>query len=215
MKIILNEGHINTVCLLEAMKEGFSIETLKSLPSFAKKRAYCKQMLGNSIGKGSSREVYQIDDEKILKLAMNNKGIAQNEVEADWGLQNYGVVPKLFDSDDDGLFIIAEYVLPAKEADFQHCFNMNFNDFCRFIAGCCNLYLSKPIRYGLDSKTVTNLCNSNQQLYSFMMYITDYQPPYGDVTAIRNYGLTQRNNQPTIVLLDSGLNNEVWNDFYK
>lgn len=215
MKLILNENHVKVVCLLEAMKEGFSVETLKTLSSFAKKRAYCKDMLGFPIGKGSSREVYQINDEKVLKLAINNKGISQNEVEADWGMQNYGVVPKLFETDYDDIFIISEYVLPAKEQDFQHCFNMSFTEFCRFVAGCNNMFSSKQLKFGFDKNTIYKLCENNHQLNSFMMYITDYQPPYGDMSRIENYGLTQRNNVPTIVLLDSGLNDDVWKQHYK
>lgn len=63
--------------LFEAAMDGFSLEQLSNIRSFRDRLAYCKQMLGPSIGKGSSRIVFQIDDEKVLKLAMNGKGVAQ------------------------------------------------------------------------------------------------------------------------------------------
>lgn len=40
-------------------------------------------MLGNPIGNGSSRMVFQISDERVLKVAKNAKGIAQNEAEGE------------------------------------------------------------------------------------------------------------------------------------
>lgn len=61
------------------MMDGFSFETLTSLSSYKKRIAYCKQMLGQPIGNGSSRIVFQISDERVLKVAKNQKGIAQNE----------------------------------------------------------------------------------------------------------------------------------------
>ena len=54
---------------------------LDEIRSFRGRFKYCTEHLWNAIGKGSSRAVFQIDDEKILKLAINNKGIMQNTAE--------------------------------------------------------------------------------------------------------------------------------------
>ena len=78
-KIIINENQIKQ--LKEAINYGFSFERLKQISSFNGKMRFCKEFLGDSIGRGSSRLVFQIDDEWVLKLAMNSKGIAQNEEE--------------------------------------------------------------------------------------------------------------------------------------
>ena len=45
--------------------------------------------------------------------------------------------------------------------------------------------------------------------------MTDYQVPIGDMIRIGNYGMTNRSGQPQIVLLDSGLNDYVWDKYYK
>ena len=56
---------------------GFNMKTLISLPSFAKRLQYCMQYL-KKIGAGSSRVVFAVDNEKVLKVAKNEKGIEQN-----------------------------------------------------------------------------------------------------------------------------------------
>lgn len=45
--------------------------------------------------------------------------------------------------------------------------------------------------------------------------MTDYQPPYGDLIRIQNYGMVNRNNKPEIVLLDAGLTEQTYNEYYK
>jgi mRNA-degrading endonuclease RelE of RelBE toxin-antitoxin system len=65
--------------LLEDYPTSWSIEEFKKLNSFNARIKYCNQHL-TRISSGSSRVVYKIDDEKVLKLAKNKKGLAQNEV---------------------------------------------------------------------------------------------------------------------------------------
>lgn len=40
----------------------------------------------------------------VLKIAKNKKGLAQNRIEADRGIQQYGIVARVFDFDDDNSF---------------------------------------------------------------------------------------------------------------
>ena len=77
---------------------------------------YCREMLGEPIGNGSSRIVFQIDDETVLKLAKNNAGIAQNMEEIKIGL-NSGLefVPKVFNGSDEKNFKTRLRVLRAEE----------------------------------------------------------------------------------------------------
>lgn len=220
-KLHINENQLKIVVeklmINEAMLDDFSLDTMKSLTSFNAKLKYCKQMLGYPIGKGSSRIVFQIDDEKVLKLAYNNKGVAQNEVEADWGAQGYGVLPTLFENDDDGEYIITEYVLPAKLKDFQQCLGITFQEFIDFITVRYNAYCRNGLQKhtNMSNERFEELCENNEWLDNFQDYQSSYGLPYGDLTMIQNYGMTIRNGEAIIVLLDSGLNDQVWNTHYK
>lgn len=200
----------------EAMDDTFSLDELTSLPSFNAKMKYCTQHLGKPIGKGSSRVTFQIDDEKVLKLAWNSKGVAQNTEEE----RAYGddIFPQVFQSDDNGSWLVSEFVLPANAKDFKHCFGITFDDFTRFIMGCgAHRFGDSRFRwYSMPYNEWERLLENNEDLASFDDYIGNYGTVViGDMTRICNYGLTQRNGEPHIVLLDSGLTDYVWNNFYK
>ena len=100
MKIILNEKQeqiLKKEALKEAVGFGFSIEYMKRLPSLKKRYEYCVEYLGKPVGRGSSRVVFQYNDDIVIKLALNGKGIAQNEAEYD-KLCDYSldVFPKVY-----------------------------------------------------------------------------------------------------------------------
>ena len=206
--------------LNEAADNQFSTEELSNLRYFKERYNYCVEHLGQPQGKGSSRVCFQIDDEKILKLAWNNKGIAQNENENDYYLDNIGIVPHTYDSDDNELWIISEYVLPARQRDFKECLGLTFYDFVKFIRSSCawreNYTRAEQGAYGdyiysLDE--YSDMCE-NEDLQPFDEYIGDYRPPESDLTRLCNYGMTMRNGHPTIVLLDAGLSQEIWDNYY-
>lgn len=222
--IIINESQLDVIAksLNEAALPSFSLEELSKIQSFRGKQQYCVQNLGKAIGNGSSRQVFQIDDEKVLKLAKNNKGLAQNEYEGqdDYYKESLSIFPKVFDKADDYSWLISEYVLPAKEKDFQHCLGMSFNEWCSVIRAIeinCRyqvkqLFWVKPI----ENEKLWELCDNNETVYEFNDYIGSYDTAsVGDLYVIQNYGLALRNNQPQIIILDSGLSEEIWNTHYR
>jgi predicted nuclease with TOPRIM domain len=100
---------------------GFDIKELKNIRSFAGRIKYINQHL-KKIGVGSARIVYQIDNDTVLKLAKNKKGIAQNDVEGDWGLhQMYpDILPELIDKDeDDDLWIIKKFAKKSRRKNLN------------------------------------------------------------------------------------------------
>ena len=68
----------------------------------------------------------------------------------------------------------------------------------------------------MDEEKYIELLDNNEDLLAFDDYIGNYGSiVIGDMCRICNYGLTQRNGEATIVLLDSGLSEDVWNTYYK
>ena len=66
----------------------------------------------------------------------------------------------------------------------------------------------------IDSEKLWELCETNETINEFNDYIGSYDVGIGDLYAIRNYGLTQRDNEPQIVILDSGLSDDIYNTYY-
>ena len=203
--------------LQEAADEHFSLEELSAIQSFTGRFNYCTQHLGKHIGKGSSRATFQIDDEKVLKLAWNNKGMGQNITE----MQTYtaSIFPNVYDYDENGKWIISEFVLPAKSQDFKHCFGMTFQQFASFISASGKYRFGGRYWNAMPENEWISYLENNEELSEFDEYIGNYGnhsfTPVGDMTRLCNYGLTHRNGEATIVLLDSGLSEDVWNTYYQ
>ena len=79
-KIIVTEAQYMKIINEMAYPFSFNMDEFKMLKTFAARIKYCQARL-QRISSGSSRIVYKIDSEKVLKLAKNRKGIAQNEAE--------------------------------------------------------------------------------------------------------------------------------------
>ena len=220
-RIIITEKQENIIkqnILKEAIGFGFSFGYLKSLKSFQEKLEYCRHYLGVHIGNGSSRVCFQLDDEKIIKLAYNRKGIAQNEQEFNFSQENIvDVTPRVFPelSDiDNYTYIVSEYVLPATDEDFEHICGCDFTTFTYVIRKVESWYdPRKPCKWFSD-EDVEQLRNDSEDINEFATYVENYQPSTGDMMRLSSYGMVLRNGQPCIVLLDSGLTDEIYNKFY-
>lgn len=96
---LLLENDITTP-VTEDYPTSFDMDFFKTLPSFNQRIQYCEKYL-QRISSGSSRIVYKIDDQKVLKLAKNKKGLAQNETEIDYSSELGEIVAKIFEYHPD------------------------------------------------------------------------------------------------------------------
>ena len=217
------EDIIKNEIIKEAVGFGFSIEYMKQIRSLKGRYEYCKQFLGNPIGRGSSRVVFQYDDNIVIKLALNSKGIGQNEVEYDkFSDYSTDVFPKIYNelSDEETFkFITTEYVLPAKDKDFEQCLGVDFRYYCNVI---CTWRIwqygrNTYIPYWCDEldaedvQEITSYGNWDSLKWYFQNY--DIQG-FNDLLKLSSYGITNRNGELEIVILDAGLNDEVWKKYY-
>lgn len=225
MKILLSENQYRRI--FEARKEGFRLDFLTSAKTHNERARYCLEMLGMPIGRGSSRMVYQIDDETCLKLAWNESGVAQNMEEmriARDGFIYY--IPKIYNGSDEenGLWIITQYVLPAKAIDFKKVLGIPFNDISSFAYHTDRRFNYKLGDYSLraSDKAIFELYQKyedNDAVIELFNDIHDLKANYdqfvGDLAATRNWGLTRENGTEHLVMLDTGFSEEVYNQFYK
>lgn len=206
--------------LNEAVDDQFSTEELNQITNIKGRVQYCRQHLGNPIGKGSSRMVFQIDDEKVLKLAFNRRGLAQNDAEADWGAQNYDVVPKLYYNTNDGEYIIMEYTIPATQEDVKHCTGIDYPEFVEFIKYCNNIYqrTSMQVHCSMTEDRFIELIEANEgdNILNYMYhYMADFQRPWRDLAELHNLGIVHRYGDAWLVFLDTGLTDNIWDEYYK
>lgn len=215
---------VNEVCkkiLSEAMRFEFSFSKLIEIGDtgdFGRMIDYCKEMLGPDIGTGSSRMVFQIDDEKCLKLAINRKGIIQNELE----FKNYSdehinhlfprVISELSDN-ENFYYIVSEYVLPAEKRDFEPIIGVDYETFSYLIL-CASGFMPR-FELSEDDKELVYNNPYSDFMVDVLSYSTNYNVHPQEITRIQNIGLCQRNGECQLVLLDNGVNEEIMNKYYR
>ena len=160
---------------------------------------------------GTARFVYKISDTKVLKVAKNKAGLAQNGVEADWALRNYGVAADWYDISNDYVWIESEFCTKVKISDFEKQLGYTFKYYCE----CLRYYESDihPKRYisYAKPKDFEETFDKDDLLNNMYQYIADFDVPVGDLVRISSYGLNQKGE---IVLTDTGLNRYVYDQYY-
>ena len=213
----------------EAMEAGFSVQDLNNALTndiqgvkdssdykdkinyfFENGYKYCVKMLGEPIGKGSARFVFQIDDTRVLKLATNMKGVAQNKSEVMVYQQapNKTFMPIVYnDSDMENYFyVISEYVLPAEEKDFEMVLGVPFYTLVEIFS---NYYR------GVEIKKYEEYLPKIRHLLQYFTEMSKIGVNTHDWFNLENWGLTKRHGKAIMVTLDNGLTNNVANNFYR
>ncbi len=223
-KIIITEQQLDAIKEM-AYPVSFNMEEFKSIRSFADRVKYCENRL-KKLGAGTSRRVYQIDNEKCLKLAKNHKGIAQNIEEINLGNDMYAgsCFAKVYDYDSNGLFVEMELARRAKESDFERLVGIPFDVYCDIIVRTAANYLPSNnqsrnwINKSMDDSYEYVMDNIDD--FEFISQVIDYMgnfqvKAYGDLQRLSSYGVVRRDGQEEMVIVDFGLTEDVFNNYYR
>ncbi len=217
IKIKLNE--LKNI-IVEAINEmayptNFSLNEFINLNTYAKRIKYCQEKL-KRISSGSSRIVYQIDNEKVLKIAKNKKGIAQNIAENDYVIQTHDIVAKVFEADNNGLFNEMELANRVNQTIFKKILGFDFNNIYSYLNYAVKRLTSPPnFRHDIKTKEEINFINNNEWLNELADLVAETNMPIGDLCKLDSYGIVNRNGKQYIVLIDYGLTNKIFDDYYK
>jgi hypothetical protein len=205
---------INDADLNELASKDFDVNKFKSLNSYAKKIKYAKEMMGKPLGTGSSRMVFIIDDTKVLKLAKNKKGLIQNEVEIGWADDYYfdDILANVIDFDENNLWVIMELAKKVKKSDFKRLWGINFEDMY--------LYLNYvyAINHGKRSyirDEVKEIMDESEDVSKVVDFMLNGDSLAGDLGNVSSWGLVKRDGVETLVLIDFGITNKIYQSYYK
>lgn len=203
----------------------FSLEQFSQIPSFAARIRYCNERLPK-LGVGSSRIAYKVDDEKVLKIAKNNKGITQNVAECDWSRNKFECFAKIFEADIDNYsWVEMEIARKAKRSDFKKLLGLSFEEIVDIIYAIYNQYSygSRKISDWMFNTSKENAdklleelvySEKNEYLQDLNYYITNYQPAMvQDWSRLVNWGIVKRNGQELPVIIDTGVTDAVYNEY--
>jgi hypothetical protein len=201
----------------EAIKNDFDVNYFVSCKSYSARKRYCEEYIGKSIGKGSGRAVFQINDNAVLKLALNDKGVAQNEQEASNDFDDW-FFPKIYMESEDDTFIISEFAVPINSKLFFELTGIEWNTYLEVLTAIHNSTRDRN-EYSemcmLTDDEVCDIIDNNEFCKEIEQYVGNYDIPTGDLTRIGHYGMVNRNGKPNIVLIDYGLNRDIYYQFYR
>jgi hypothetical protein len=203
--------------LEEDYPTSWNIEEFKNLKSFNQRIKYCEEHL-TRISSGSSRIVYKIDEVKVLKLAKNKKGIAQNEVEIEYS-NDYmwdSVVAQVFDYDENYLWLEMELARKLTTSAFKNITGFSFFDYSDALQYTYDMAFPRKSK-GFKRDRPSNYDDMFEQEFiaDILGLIGSYDNIIvGDLKKTSSYGLVNRNGEDQVVMIDYGLTSDVYDSFY-
>lgn len=221
MKLYFNE---NIQKIIEDYPSSWNAEEFAKLTSFSARKQYAEEHL-KRISSGSSRIVYQIDNEKALKLAKNKKGIAQNQAEIDVHedsyISNETLFAQLHSYDENGLWIEMDLVRKFTQSMSEKLIGLKWSDYLEFLNWSKAHYErgGNPRRlYGKEKENyfVSFLGDDDYAFLTQMYYfLLDKQlDAIGDFMRPSTYGVVKEDGEDVIKIVDYGLNDQVASDYY-
>jgi len=197
--------------MVEDYPASFDMGEFWDLRNYTQRINYCKQHLGEPLGAGSSRIVYAIDDQKVLKLAKNAKGIAQNENEsAHMFQQDYGdYVTKVFNAHPQDLWVEMEKAVKITPTKFKQITGVRLEDLHQYL---CNRNMT-GYKNPMDPR-IEALLADNEFVTGLDQMVGDYALHPGDMGRTSTWGLVHRDGQEMIVMVDFGLTQDNYETHY-
>jgi hypothetical protein len=194
--------------LLEDYPSNFSFDEMLKINSYKGRIDYCKSIL-KQIGRGSSRVAFQVDERIVLKVALNKKGISQNEVEINSYDKYYSnILAEVFEYSEDGIFLEMELAKTPKPTDFKRILGV---DVKYFVGHLSNEHLKnnrrKPL-FHIPQEQV-DIINELDEFNDILAFCSDYNINPSDFSRLGQWGIVQRNGDEYLVLIDYGYDENV------
>ena len=182
------------------------LSNLEQLETYAARKKYAESNLKH-LSSGSSRIVYLTPRKTIVKLAKNDKGIAQNKAEANPEMKSK-YLNQVLGCAKNYSWMETHYLEKITEKEFEEMTGLKFDDF------------GEAIRYGLrdvsgntDKEKPENFSEvEKSDIYKEVKSVGEkFKLMPGDLARISSWGT--KDGRP--VLIDAGLTKNVYEDFYE
>ena len=181
------------------------LKNIDNLETFDARKKYAEITLSH-ISSGSSRIVYKASDGTIIKLAKNDKGIAQNKAEANPKMKSK-FLNEIIDYSKNYVWIQTHFLEKIKVGDFEEMTGLDFNDFGDSIS-----YGLKTVSGNTDDKPKSFDEVSKSDIYKEMCRIgKKFKLMPGDLKRISSWGT--KDDRP--ILIDAGLTLDIFETFYE
>lgn len=182
------------------------LKNIESLENYNSRKEYAEKNLKH-LSSGSSRIVYSTPKDTIIKLAKNDKGIAQNEAECNSKMKSK-FLNKVIGHAKDYSWMETHFLDKITSKEFEKMTGINFDDFGDAIG-----YGLKAVSEHSDREKPENFDEvKKSEVYKEMERIgKQFKLMPGDLSRISSWGTKDGNP----VLIDAGLTKDVYEEFYE
>ena len=182
------------------------LSNIENLETYTARKNYAERNLKH-LSSGSARIVYLTPGETIVKLAKNDKGIAQNKAEANPEMKSK-YLNKILSCAKNFAWCEVPYLEKITEKQFEEMTGLKFNDF-----GDAIRYGLKDISGNADKEKPENFDKVAQSdIYKELKDIGEkFKLLPGDMARISSWG--SKDGRP--VLIDAGLTRDIYDEFYE
>jgi hypothetical protein len=123
----------------------FDLKDFRSLPNESIMQAYAMNYL-EPLGQGSSRIAFVLSSKKVLKIARNEKGIAQNKAEVEVYAEptSADVAARIYDADKEGKWVISDLVKPITSTnEFKSLTGVDWQEFVQDLTASVSTFARK------------------------------------------------------------------------
>jgi hypothetical protein len=189
----------NSEDLPKVLKNIESLDTYKARVDYAEKNM-------DRLSSGSARIAFKTNEDTVIKLAKNDKGIAQNKAEVKAsGTSKF--INKCIRHAKNMYWVEVEYLDKITEKDFEKLSGIPFKDFGEAIS-----YGLKDIAENSDKKKPKNFDKvSKTEIYKEIKRVgVDLKLLPGDLERISSWHRKGKQ----LMLVDAGLTRKVYDDYY-
>jgi hypothetical protein len=181
------------------------LKNIETLETYNARKKYAEQNLEH-LSSGSSRIVYLTPEKTVVKLASNDKGIAQNKVEANPKMTSK-CLNEILGHAKNYSWIETHFLEKITEKEFKEMTGTNFKDFGDAISYGLKKVSDESAKKPNDFDKV-----SKSDIYKEVKRIgEEFHLLPGDLSRISSWG--RKDDRP--ILIDSGLSREVFDEFYE
>lgn len=181
------------------------LSNIESLETYQARKKYAERNLKH-LSSGSSRIVYLTPDDTIIKLAKNDKGIAQNKAESNPKMKSEYLNPTIKHAKDFS-WMETHFLDKITVKQFKDMTDIDFDDF-----GDAVRWALKSVSSNSSSKPDNFKDIEKMDIYKEMKRIgKKFKLLPGDLARISSWGT--KDGRP--VLIDAGLTRKVFDEYYE
>lgn len=182
------------------------LKNIEDLENYNSRKEYAEKNLKH-LSSGSSRIVYSSPNDTVIKLAKNDKGIAQNKAECNSDMKSK-FLNEVVSHAKDYSWMETHYLDKITTKKFEEMTDLNFDDF-----GECIRYGLRDVSGNTDKEKPKNFDKVKEsEIYKEMKRIGErFKLMPGDLARISSWGT--KDGRP--ILIDAGLTKDVFAEFYE